>query len=432
MLNAEAALQRVWTAALQRQSPCEAEDARKGKAAAAGGSALARRPRQALEVARRHPATAAAGSVIACYAALRLTVAGFHAVVTPEGRPQSTWIRIYWPLGMADLFGAYQKPGSDEVEVDCGHDDTMHIVADLVLPTRVKRWRGALLNVPADVEGTLERRYGKGWRTPAYMDKGADAVENSKPYARLFKLLARLLRMPVFLSIEIGDREAFRKQLDAHQRALDCFESLRIQYGWPVSLAELDGEQREILAEAYASDPAWSAKGAAALDPPAPLHAGRLVIVLHEKEAPKACANFKALCTGEKGVGKASGKPLHYKGVRLHRIVSGFIAQGGDVVKGDGSGGDSIYGGKFNDEKAALKLKHDAPGVVGMANSGKNSNTSQFYLTLAAAPACDGKHVVIGRVVEGLEVLQRIDAEAASAGGEPRVEVMIADCGVLS
>ena len=423
--------------------------------------------------------------------------------------------------------------------------------------------------------------------------------------------------------------------------------------------------------QAYASDRSWAGQGPALLMPPQ-LASGRLVIALSAaKEAPKArmpgvgpglprillqmeraarqctpawllagraaackqpaistvpqpptlppqqaCENFRCLCTGEKGVGKASGKALHYKGVRLHRVQKGFVAQGGDVVKasvgglrcvggggdaafgggarstqqhavkagrqalgraahtlgwpcarspcppclpppclstrrrpslpipaplqGDGSGGDSIYGGKFKDEAAALKLRHDTAGVVGFANSGKHSNTSQFYVTLAPAPQCDGKHVrsrchrgggrwgwgrkdcgshtaahldglsfclllpcqsvqftcapceclcpcpciprqvVVGRVVEGLEVLQQLgarcrctccscpcyprpvhactshlhscsllpapwpapwtcplachpDAEelAASADGTPRVDVVVADCGAL-
>ena len=101
------------------------------------------------------------------------------------------------------------------------------------------------------------------------------------------------------------------------------------------------------------------------------------------------------------------------------------------MVKGDGSGGESIYGMKFNDEKPGLKLKHDAPGVLSMANSGKNSNSSQFFLTLAPAPQLDGKHVVFGRCVEGLDVLARIDREAASETGVPRVPVTIADCGTF-
>ena len=145
----------------------------------------------------------------------------------------------------------------------------------------------------------------------------------------------------------------------------------------------------------------------------------------------KTSENFRCLVTGEKGVGKASKKALHFKGTRLHRLVKGFVAQGGDVVKGDGSGGESIYGMKFNDEKPGLKLKHDAPGVLSMANSGKNSNSSQFFLTLAPAPQLDGKHVVFGRCVEGLDVLARIDREAASETGVPRVPVTIADCGTF-
>jgi peptidylprolyl isomerase len=122
---------------------------------------------------------------------------------------------------------------------------------------------------------------------------------------------------------------------------------------------------------------------------------------------------------------------LHFKGCPFHRIQSGFVAQGGDVTRFDGSGGESIYGKKFNDEKDALKLKHDAPGVVAMANSGKNSNSSQFFVTLQKAPQCDGKHVVIGRVTpEGLPVVAAI-AAAGSASGAPAVMVVVADCGVL-
>ena len=108
------------------------------------------------------------------------------------------------------------------------------------------------------------------------------------------------------------------------------------------------------------------------------------------------------------------------------------MCQGGDFVRGDGSGAESIFGGKFKDEAAALKRKHDAAGVVGMANSGKNGNGCQFYLTLAAAPRCDGRHVVVGRVVEGLAVLERIEREAATEGGAPRVRVAVADCGACA
>lgn len=108
---------------------------------------------------------------------------------------------------------------------------------------------------------------------------------------------------------------------------------------------------------------------------------------------------------------------LHYKGVRFHRIVKDFVCQGGDVTHENGSGGESIYGKKFKDEQKGLKTKHTKAGMLGMCNSGKNSNTSQFYFTFSAQPKLDGKHVVFGQVVEGLEVLERVNAEAATKVG---------------
>ncbi|EIE27323.1 hypothetical protein COCSUDRAFT_11218, partial [Coccomyxa subellipsoidea C-169] len=194
-----------------------------------------------------------------------------------------------------------------------------------------------------------------------------------------------------------------------------------------------------VLKEAFLADPTWSKKGDFRAEAPAEIRAGRLIIELFVKEVPKTVENFKCLIDGSKGLGKASKKPLHYKaskkqaicsGCKFHRIVKGFCCQGGDVVRGDGSGSDSIYGGKFNDEKPGLKLKHET-GVVSMANSGKNTNSCQFFLTLAPAPQCDGKHVVFGRIVEGLQILQKIDEEAASDDGTPKKDVTISDCGVL-
>ena len=202
------------------------------------------------------------------------------------------------------------------------------------------------------------------------------------------------------------------------------------QLGLSPPLSALDSDSAALLLESYDADPSWAAKGPARVQKPAPLLAGCLVIELFDADAPRACANFRALCTGEKGLSKSCKKPLHYKGTVFHRIITGFICQGGDFVRGDGSGAESVFGGKFKDEPAALKRRHDAPGVVGMANSGKNGNGCQFYVTLAAAPQCDGKHVVVGKVVEGLEILERIASEAASEGGVPRVRVAVADCGV--
>lgn len=237
----------------------------------------------------------------------------------------------------------------------------------------------------------------------------------------------------IFIDLEVGDQQLAHKQEEGYRLAQEFLQAVGSQYGWPPQLDALDAEAQEIFLEAFSSDPTWSSKGEARVQPPDALVKGRLEIVLDCAAAPKACENFRCLCTGEKGKGKSSGKLLHYKGAPMHRIVKGFCVQGGDVVKGDGSGGDSIYNGAFKDEKGGLALKHDAAGVVAMANSGPHTNKSQFYVTLGPAPQCDGKHVVLGRVTNaaGMALLQRIDELAATESGVPATEVLIADCGEL-
>jgi len=125
-----------------------------------------------------------------------------------------------------------------------------------------------------------------------------------------------------------------------------------------------------------------------------------------------------------------SGKPLTYRGSKVHRVEPGFIFQGGDFVFGNGTGGESCYNGKkFKDERTGLALKHDRRGILSMGNSGKHSNTSQWFITFAKAPQCDGKHVIFGEVISGFEVLDAIE-KVGTSGGEPSVPVTITDCGV--
>merc|ERR1712010_191892 len=155
--------------------------------------------------------------------------------------------------------------------------------------------------------------------------------------------------------------------------------------------------------------------------------AGRIVFGLFGDTVPKTAKNFATLCDGSAGVGN-SGKPLHFKGSAFHRIIPGFMAQGGDFTNGNGTGGESIYGNKFADEN--FQLHHTKPYLLSMANAGPNTNGSQFFITFKETPWLNGRHTVFGEVIEGQDVVKALES-IGSGSGKTSKEAVIADCGKL-
>ncbi|GBE88441.1 Peptidyl-prolyl cis-trans isomerase cyp11 [Sparassis crispa] len=157
---------------------------------------------------------------------------------------------------------------------------------------------------------------------------------------------------------------------------------------------------------------------------------GRVIFELFNDTAPKTCENFRALCTGEKGLSPLSDRPLYYKNSIIHRSIKDFMIQGGDITKRNGMGGESIYGGSFPDEDLTRPL--DAPGLLCMANKGPNTNGSQFFITLRECPHLNGKHVVFGRAIRGYDdVVAKIADVPVEEKDRPTVPVTISNCGEL-
>lgn len=156
--------------------------------------------------------------------------------------------------------------------------------------------------------------------------------------------------------------------------------------------------------------------------------AGKVVFELYNDVVPKTAENFRALCTSEKGVG-TQGKELTYKGSSFHRVIKSFMIQGGDFTAGNGTGGESIYGEKFEDEN--FELKHEKPFLLSMANAGPGTNGSQFFVTTVNTPHLDGKHVVFGEVIAGKSIIRQVENTPTGANDKPDKECVIDDCGEL-
>jgi hypothetical protein len=152
---------------------------------------------------------------------------------------------------------------------------------------------------------------------------------------------------------------------------------------------------------------------------------GRVVFQLFDEEVPKTCKNFRYLCSN--GFNNKS-KP-EYEGSSFHRVIKDFMIQGGDITKGDGTGGYSIYGEQFADEN--FNLTHNQPGMLSMANAGPNTNNSQFFITLKETPWLDNKHVVFGIVLSGFDIIKKIENIDTTNGDKPDLDVIINKCGLL-
>ncbi|KAJ3209856.1 peptidyl-prolyl cis-trans isomerase cpr6 [Dinochytrium kinnereticum] len=156
--------------------------------------------------------------------------------------------------------------------------------------------------------------------------------------------------------------------------------------------------------------------------------AGRVVMELFSDVAPKTCENFRVLCVGNT-VSSGTGVKLAFRGSKFHRVIERFMIQGGDFTRGNGTGGESIYGEKFEDED--FSIKHDKPGLLSMANAGPNTNGSQFFITTVPTPHLDNKHVVFGQVIKGMSIVRRIEKTEKGENDRPLLDCVIEEAGEL-
>ena len=240
-------------------------------------------------------------------------------------------------------------------------------------------------------------------------------------------------KLKIWLDIDVNDTRA------SYQRAVDFVGAKNLAYNLSSNwLPELGGsELKRVKEQLFPNDFEWSGKGRCCVRLPPQ----RMYLEIWPEIAPLAVENFVALILGNRGKGQESGCALSYKGCHFHRVIKGFVAQGGDFVKNNGSGGECVFPGKkggFKDDPAGLKVKLDQRGMLAMGNSGKNTNTSQFFFCLGDQSKLTGKHVGFGKILleEGqadhpvLAIMEQCAAAEGDDSGKPTHPIVIADCGV--
>ncbi|WVW83749.1 hypothetical protein I302_105770 [Kwoniella bestiolae CBS 10118] len=254
-----------------------------------------------------------------------------------------------------------------------------------------------------------------------------------------------------WMKIGHGNLETYHSELSQWGTNQRILTQNHETYGLPSNLEQLDEDQLDILRDIISHSS--SSKGevnVTNIPPSNPVFQETLYIDLFTKDCPITTQNFMHLLKGDKGISKLSSKPLHYKNVRIHRLVKDFIVQGGDITRNNGSGGESIYGPKFNDEKNGLKMKFQYGTVAMACGSSRNSNSSQFFVCLVPniteedskeekerkkrmLGKLDGKYVVFGQVRdrESLELLGKLNALEMGGEGEELEGCWIDGCGVV-
>eukprot|EP00920_Eleutheroschizon_duboscqi_P026280 GHVT01064841.1.p1 GENE.GHVT01064841.1~~GHVT01064841.1.p1 ORF type:complete len:267 (+),score=41.92 GHVT01064841.1:2307-3107(+) len=261
-------------------------------------------------------------------------------------------------------------------------------------------------------------------------------VASTFPLAGGLRLLARLPWVGLLLALFMFPvtAEAFR----GHAAPISAFQNTR-HLPAVVSVTSLERRLRSRNPRAHKGVSASASQSSSVRSSSNPVvyfdisidrrPAGRITFELFAKEVPRTAENFRALATGELGNSKTSGAPLRFASSVLHRIIPEFMLQGGDTTKGNGTGGESIYGRKFPDEN--FIFSHDRPGLLSMANSGANTNGSQFFITTAVTPWLDNKHTVFGQVIDGYDVVRTVE-KFGTKGGTPTAVVRIEEAGQIS